>query len=311
MVKYGFAMNYWLNSSGIDFHKALDEITLTGWDGIEMASDFLNYYLSSIDELKKLLKIHNLELASFYSHLNLIDDDYFKTVELGLVKKKIRLLKELKTDILLLDGGAKMVGDKSGKELKKAVENIKILCDVSNSNSLKATWHQHWGTLFDNKESFEYLMDSTKDSGLYFCPDTAHLFVCNIDPCHIIKKYIDRVSYIHLKDVKENIFIDRYKKPTRNIDPKNNSLTIGGDLNFTNYKYMNDRFLDNGFYYINSKYRITEIARGMIDFKPIIKIIKEKNFSGWVVVDQDYTEYANMQSLDVNLKNVKKLFIEV
>jgi len=311
MIRYGFAMNYWLGPLGIDFHKALDEIALTEWDGIEMASDFLNYFLSNINELKKLLKLHNLSLASFYSHLNLVDDKYFEVVELEIIKKKIKLLNKLGADILLLDGGAKEIGGNPNKRLEKAVKNIKVICDVANSNGLKATWHQHWGTLFDNRKSFEYLMDNTKDSKLYFCPDTAQLLISNIDPYNIIEKYMDRVSYIHLKDVKENVFINRYKKPTKKTDSRNNSMNIDGNFFFTNYRYLENSFLDDGCYYINSRYKITEIARGIIDFKPIIKLIKEKNFNGWIIVDQDYTEYKSMHSLDVNLKNLKLLFKEV
>ena len=74
------------------------------------------------------------------------------------------------------------------------------------------------------------------------------------------------------------------------------------------YQYLEDRFLDDGCFHINSRHKITEIARGIIEFKPIVKLIKNINFNGWVVVDQDYTEYKTIESLDVNLKNLKYLF---
>ena len=300
MVRFGFGIDYWVNKFSLDFNRALDEISYTGWDGVELSYDnYLDYYLDNVDELRKLLELHKLEFTTFYSHLILIDKDYIE-VEIDLIKRKINLIKSLGSDILQLDGGKKL-GDSSQKDYKYSVENIKRICELAHSKKLKPTWHQHWGTIFDNAESFEYLMENTKDAGLYFNPDTAQLFMSGMDPLETMEKYRDRINYIHLKDIKENDFINRYLKPTEDVYNNKNMPT-------EKYQYLEDRFLDDGCFHINSRHKITEIARGIIEFKPIVKLIKNINFNGWVVVDQDYTEYKTIESLDVNLKNLKYLF---
>ena len=308
MIRFGYAFTWnWVNDLGIYFHRALDEIALTGWSGVEMNAGFLYYYLEHFEELKKLLKLHNLDLTTFYSHLALTDEDDFKS-ELNTIKSKIDLIKSSGADILLIDGGKKNPDGVSKKDYKDAVEKIKRICELAHSNGLKPTWHIHWGTMFDNEDIFEYLMKKTKKDLLYFCPDTAQLYLSGMDPLNTIKQYKDRISYIHLKDIIENNFINKYLKPEKEIDPRNNSLVPLSSAG--TYKYLADRYLDNGAFHINSRYRITEIARGIIDFKPIVKFIKEMNFNGWIVVDQDYTGYRNMESMDVNLKNLKYLFGE-
>lgn len=196
---------------GLDFNRALDEISLTGWSGIELSTNFLDYYLDNANELKALLNLHNLELTSFYGHLNLIDRNYFKS-DLENIKKRINIIKELGSDILLIDGGKKYPNGNSKDDYKVAIENIIKICRMAKSNNLKPTWHQHWGTMFDSKKSFEYLMDNTKGSGLCFCPDTAQLLMSKINPLEMMEKYKNRISYIHLKDIKENNFINRYLK---------------------------------------------------------------------------------------------------
>jgi len=265
---------------------------------------FLHYYLDHIDELKKILDLHKLEVTTFYSHLTLIDKDAVLP-ELDMVKSKIKFVKSMGTDILLLDGGKKIEG-LGQKDYKFALENVKEICKLAHSNDIKPTWHQHWGTIFDNEEMFDYLMDGTKDDGLYFCPDTAQLHMSGMDPLKAMEKYKGRISYVHFKDIVPNPFINRYLEPTEEVDPNNNTLVnLPG-----RYEYLDKSYLDDGGFHINSKYRITEVARGIIDFKPIVKLIREIDFNGWLVVDQDYTGYRHMESLDVNLKNLEYLFKE-
>ena len=308
MIRFGYALTWnWVNDLGIDFHRALDEIVLTGWNGVEMNAGFLYYYLDHVEELKKLLKLHNLDLTTFYSHLSLTDEDDFKS-ELNTIKSKINLIKSFGADILLIDGGRKNPEGVSRKDYESAVEKIKRICELAHSNGLKPTWHIHWGTMFDREDIFEYLMKNTEKDSLYLCPDTAQLYISGMDPFKTIEEYQDRISYIHLKDIIENNFINKYLKPDKEIEPRNNTLVPLSSAG--TYKYLEDRYLDNGAFHINSRYRITEIARGIIDFKPIVKLIKDMDYRGWIVVDQDYTGYRNMESLDVNLRNLKYLFGE-
>lgn len=306
MIKFGYAFTWnWISELGIDFHKGLDEIAMTGWDGVELNAGFLYYYLDHIEELKKLFDLHKLELTTFYSHLQLTNDSNFES-ELDIVKSKIKLIKKLGSDILLIDGGAKNPEGVLNKAYSGAVQKIKRICELAHSEEVRPTWHIHWGTMFDNKDIFEYLMENTDKDGLYFCPDTAQLLMSGMDPLSIMEKYKNRISYIHFKDLEENTFINRYIKPGKEVDSKNDSLEPLSSAG--QYKYLKDRFLDNGAFHINSRYRFTEIARGIIDFKPLVKLIKDIKFDGWIVVDQDYTPYHNIESMDVNFKNLKYLF---
>ena len=306
MIKFGYALTWnWINFLGADFHKALDEIALTGWEGIEISTGFMEYYLEQASELENLLKLHKLEMTTFYSHLHLIEKSHL-TNDIEAVRSKLPLIKKLGSEIVLLDGGFKKPGGPSKKEYETAVENIKRICELVHSEGLKPTWHIHWGTLFDKKEIFEYLMDSTEDAGLYFCPDTAQLYMSGMDPYREMEKYKKRISYVHFKDLVENEFINRYLKPVKEVNPENNTLyplaTAG------NYKYLKDSYRDEGAFHINSKHMIIEILRGIIDFKPMVKLLKDIDYSGWVVVDQDYTGYRNKESMDVNLRNLGFLF---
>ena len=300
MIKYGFNLNYWFREHNLDLHLALDEISLSGWNGLELVRDQLEFFYDSEEYFSNLIKLHNLEVTSYYCEFSLIYKDK-KSTEIESMKRKCDFLKKLGCDLLLIDGGAKDFTKNTKEYYKIAVDSINEVGFIAKELGFKTSWHQHWGSMFDTEDSFAFLMDNTDPRLIGFCPDTAQLLLSSIDPVKTIKKYIDRINYIHFKDITANNFIinrsdniNKLKKTARE-----------SDKGFENYEYFKDRFLDAGAYHINSAYKFTEVGRGMIDFENICKIIKENNYTGWIVVDQDYTEWSYKESLDVNLKNIK------
>lgn len=305
MIEYGFNLNFWFSkdSLSIDINKALDEISLTGWDGVELLGDQLEIFYNDYEYFADLLKLHNLKISSYYSWLDTVNED-FKVFELDRIKRKCDFLKKLGCKILLIDGGARDPNKSNKKYYKIAVDLINEIGQISESFEMKCSWHMHWGSMFDSVEDFTYLMDNTDSSLIGFCPDTAQLFLSRMDPVKIIKKYSSRINYIHFKDIAPNNLLLNI---LNNKDKASNIKQKISDGPFPKYKYLPDMYLDNGAYHINSKLKFTEVGRGIIDFGSICKEIREMNYIGWIVVDQDYTEWPFKESLDVNLKNIKYL----
>ena len=208
-------------------------------------------------------------------------------------------------NILLIDGGIKdpMRNDKNYYDM--AIKIINEIGNIAKDLGLKTSWHQHWGSMFDTEETLELLLDNTDLKTIGFCPDTAQLLISNIDPAKIIEKYKDRINYIHFKDVIPNNFLLNRENIVRKLEEVDEDEVKKGIDGFPEYEYLISRFNDNGAYHINSKFKITEVGRGIIDFESICRIIKKIDYNGWIVVDQDYTEWPYRESLDVNLKNIK------
>jgi len=246
------------------------------------------------------LRLHNLEITSYYSYLSLIYEE--RTIpETEKLKRKSDFLQKLNCQMILIDGGIKDPEKNSIDDYRLAVENVNNIGKVISEMGMKISWHQHWGSMFDTPETLYFLLDNTDPSIIGFCPDTAQLLISGIDPCKIFKKYKNRINYIHFKDVLPNNFLINRKDKVNNL----NEIDNKNSDSFSRYIYTRDRFLDEGGYHINSKYKFTEVGRGIIDFENICSIINKNGYNGWIVVDQDYTEWPRMESLDVNLKNIK------
>ncbi|NQT67691.1 MAG: TIM barrel protein [Actinobacteria bacterium] len=302
MIKYSFNVNYWFfnDHMNLDMHEALDEISITGWQGVELSGEQLEVYYDDFDYFDKLIKLHNLEVSSYYTWLNLLNEN-FKYCDIEKAKRKCEFLSKLGCNILLLNGGDrdKLKSDKA--HYKLAVKNINKIGQLAKSFGMKCTWHQHWGSMFETAEEFKFLMENTDPDLIGFCPDTAQLHISKIDPVAIIEEYKDRINYIHFKDLLPSNFIINRKNVVDNLK----RVARDSDRGFEIFKYFADRFLDSGAYHTNSEYRFVEVGRGIIKFEEICKILKKRNYDGWIVVDQDYYEVSIRESLIVNLNNIK------
>ena len=111
------------------------------------------------------------------------------------------------------------------------------------------------GTIIQNEKEIDELMNSTKES-VKLLLDTGHLLFARIDPMNILKKYLNRISHFHLKDV-------RYKYLDKSIKNK---------LSFI------DSFLLGIF---------TSPGDGDYNFSPMIKSLMKSKYNGWIIVEAE------------------------
>ncbi|MCI9135146.1 MAG: TIM barrel protein, partial [Lachnospiraceae bacterium] len=64
-------------------------------------------------------------------------------------------------------------------------------------------YHPHLGSMAEKPEQIDKLFERTD---MKICPDLAHLTAGGGDPLEIVKKYYDRISFVHLKDLNQDGF---------------------------------------------------------------------------------------------------------
>ena len=106
-------------------------------------------------------------------------------------------------------------------------------------------------------KEIDRLMELTDPTlvGLLF--DTGHSTIAGENPVSILKKYIDRVVHIHVKDVRREVF-EQVKSGDHSFlwGVKNGMFTVPGDGNCVNWD-------------------------------AIFSILKESNYEGWIVVEAE------------------------
>ena len=123
------------------------------------------------------------------------------------------------------------------------------------SNGITLAYHHHMGAYCESTQDLDTLMKLTTDNvGLLF--DTGHITFGGGNALAELKKHIGRVVHVHCKDVREAVM-----KKARNNDQS----------------FLNS-VLDGVF---------TVPGDGMIDFEPILALLAEHNYKGWLVVEAE------------------------
>ena len=131
------------------------------------------------------------------------------------------------------------------------------------------------------EEDINKFMDKTNDK-TYLLYDTGHLLFAKADNERVLKNYISRINHIHCKDIRKNIL----------------KQSLDQDMSFR------DSFL-NGIF--------TVPGDGCIDYMPLIKVLHEKKYENWLVIEaeQDPKKANPLQYAKIGNKYLTKILIDI
>ncbi len=116
--------------------------------------------------------------------------------------------------------------------------------------------HAHAAGFIDFEPELERLLDEVDENILKICFDTGHHSYAGFDPVAFMKRHIDRISYMHFKD----------------INPVVKADVVANRTDF--YKACGQGIFCN-------------LGQGDVDFPAVRQILLDAGFSGWCTVEQD------------------------
>jgi inosose dehydratase len=177
------------------------ECKYLGYDYVENFAFISGYYADDPEELVRLTKDCGVELVNLYGHFTF---DVEKSLEIA--KKQV--------DFLAAIGGKWYncqnagFGDDGPIERPTNPEMIDKTCEIANrlgayakERGVTVCFHPHFGTCVFTQSDIDYFAAHADPQYVSFCFDTAHTVLAGIDPVDLIRKYGDRIAYMHLKDV--------------------------------------------------------------------------------------------------------------
>lgn len=267
-IRYACAPIAWTNDdlpelgSNNSFEQCISEMALAGYEGTEIG----NKYPRDPEVLKSYLKPRGLSVASAWISLYLTSEPYEVTEE-AFIKHR-DFLYEMGAKVIVVSEQGNSIQGKLDKALfkekpvfteeewKLLIEGLEKLGKLAHEKDMEIVYHHHMGTGVQTTEEIDELMERTNKDNVSLLFDTGHLVVSGEDPIEIFKKYEDRIKHIHFKDVRQEI--------TEAVDKDNQC------------------FLDGV-----RKGMFTVPGDGVIDFEPILNLIYQSNYSGWIVVEAE------------------------
>lgn len=132
--------------------------------------------------------------------------------------------------------------------------------------------HAHAAGFIDFEPELERLLDEVDDSILKICFDTGHHSYAGFDPIAFMRRHIDRISYVHFKDIDPVVKADAIANRT-------------------------------GFYDACGQGIFCNLGQGDVDFPAVRKILVNAAFEGWCTVEQDCDPTLDVSPIDDATRN--------
>ena len=267
-VKLGIAPIAWTNDDMPElggentFEQCVSEMALAGFTGSEVG----NKYPRDTRVLKKALDLRNIQICNAWFSTYFTTRPMEETIEAFIKHRDF-----------LYEMGAKMIGAAeqghsiqgvmdapifdakpvfTDEEWEKLARGLEKLGELAAEKGMLLSYHHHMGTGVQTTEEIDILMKMTDPKKVHLLFDSGHLTFSGENTCAVLKKYINRVKHVHLKDVRKDV-LQRVKNEKLSFlqAVREGAFTIPGD--------------------------------GMIDFEPLFKILSQSGYEGWFVVEAE------------------------
>ncbi len=125
-------------------------------------------------------------------------------------------------------------------------------------SGVRLVFHSHVGTYVETEVETSRLLDGTDPALVGWCLDCGHLTYGGGDTLRMLEKYGDRVGYVHLKDVDEEVL-------------------------------RRSREEGWSFHDALKRFIFPRLGEGDVNIPAVIGALKDHQYDGWLVLEQDTT----------------------
>lgn len=159
------------------------------------------------EELTILAASHGLTLTSMYCS-GLFIDPALKVYEIRAILAAARFVRAAGGRHLILGGGMNGKGVYENGDYLRLFDMLHTLGQACREIGVQACYHPHSGTMVETAEQLDFFCRETEPDLIHLAPDVAHLVRGGADPVAVIRRYSDRIRYMHLKDIRDNEFVE-------------------------------------------------------------------------------------------------------
>ncbi len=265
-IKLGVAPIAWSNDDmpelggDTSLEQCLEEARKAGFTGIESGGKFPK---NSKELLPKLEK-EKLKLCSGWYGAKLLKNT--PKEEFDLMRSQLKLFKDCKAPCMVfaevtdsVQGDPSVPLSKRPKldedVWKKFIFRINEISKMMIDEGMPLAYHHHMGTVIETEKETSRLIESTNDN-VKLLIDTGHMLFAKGNSVKLAKNFSERLIHVHCKDIRKKIL----------------------DNSLKNDSTFRQAFLDGAF---------TVPGDGCIDYKPFLKVLKDSNYEGWLVVEAE------------------------
>jgi inosose dehydratase len=152
------------------------------------------------------------------------------------------------------------------------MDHIGVLSELARDTyGVRAVIHPHAGGYIEFADEIDRMAKDIPYETAGLCLDTGHLYFSKMDPVEWLKKYADRIDYLHFKDIDQTMY----------------EQVMGEKI----------RFFD-----ACAKGVMCPIGKGIVEYDAIHKLLKEIDYNGYITIEQE----RDPRNSDTSLRDVKE-----
>lgn len=267
-VRLGIAPIAWTNDDMPDlgkentFEQCVSEMALAGFTGSEVGGK----YPADTKVLKKALDLRGIQICNQWFSSFLISKPFEETEKEFI--KAADFLKEMGAKVIGVSEQSYSIQGKmeqpvwegkyvmNDEEWKLLAEGLNKLGKIAKDKGMTLTFHHHMGTVVQTEEEIDRFMETVDPELVFLLFDSGHLSFAGIDPEKVLKRYVNRIKHVHLKDIREEMVKKSQNERWSFLKGvREGVFTVPGD--------------------------------GDVDFAPIFRILEDAGYEGWVVVEAE------------------------
>lgn len=271
------------------WEKVLSEASRAGYRSIELGP--WGYLPVDSDELARALTENNLTLVAGTIFDDLVSSENLPNM-INLTHNICRNLSRVPTAekihttnkpapyLVIIDFGnperAKYAGQAhkaprlSQTDWQRMMKNIIKISQIAwQEYGVRPVIHPHAGGCIEYKDELEQLVQDIPHEVAGLCLDTGHLYYSGMDPLIYLDRYWNRIDYLHFKDINESVWKEIIARET-------------------------------DFFSACAQGVMCPIGNGVIDYPEIRSFLAERNYQGWITIEQE----RDPRNADTSLRDV-------
>ncbi len=240
-IPIGYAAITW----GGNDRQAIEDISSLGFHGIQLRSNCIQEF-GSPAELLDLLAKHGLKMVALSSG-NLRIDPAVESEEIARHLANAKFLRDARGLYLQVIDERPKGRAVTPEDYKRLGQLLSELGKRTADLGISLGYHNHMGSMGERPEEIDQIMHAVDPRYAKLELDVAHYFQGGGDPVAAIRKYHDRLLFLHIKDV---------EKLSGKVDAQ-------------------------------PSYRFVELGQGQVDIPAIFSTLHDVQFHGWAIVELD------------------------
>ena len=197
-MNFAYSTINWGNAP--DLHAMFAEIRSTGWHAVELFDISLDW-LGPAEFVRRALD--GLQVATSFGGIELPAGERHLTIH----KRRIDYAASLGASAYGLVGASRpRAHPPSANDFKALAQACEELAVYAKDIGVLIAYHPHTRCTVENEREIDALLNETKQ--LTLCLDISHIALVGEDPVSHLRKYRQRLGYVHLKDWGRGEFVE-------------------------------------------------------------------------------------------------------